>query len=98
MKVSSIQVLLIENAPNLLRGKLTLWMFEVKGEVYVSDVNSKLRAFIWKIVTENIGKGSAVLIYSTTKSEFGFDIEVYGEPQRVLDEIDGIKVLKHRFV
>lgn len=39
-----------------------------------SKHTSKLRAFIWKIVTENIGKGSAILIYSTTKTEFGFDI------------------------
>ena len=89
-----MQVLILENAPSQLRGRLTLWLFEIKAGVYVSDVNSKLRMWIWEIVKENIGTGSAIMVWSTTKKAFGFDMAICGCTKRKLEEIDGISVMK----
>ena len=89
-----ILVLILENAPPMLRGRLALWMFELKSGVYVCDANHKLREWIWDCVIKNIAEGSAIMVWSTTRSEFGFDIDACGVPKRILGEIDGIKFIK----
>ena len=88
-----MMVLIIEKAPTALRGRLTLWLFEVKSNVFVGKCNSKLRDWIWNTTIENIGNGSAILLYSTNASEFGFEIKSFGMPSRCVYDLDGIKIL-----
>ena len=45
------------------------------------------------MVCQNIGRGSAMMAWSTSKKEFGFDIRVIGDTRRVVSNIDGIKML-----
>ncbi len=68
-------------------------MFELKPGVYLVDCNSRLREWIWDMVCQNIGRGSAMMAWSTSREEFGFDIEVIGDTKRVVSSIDGIKML-----
>ncbi|MDO5861573.1 MAG: type I-E CRISPR-associated endoribonuclease Cas2e [Thermoplasmata archaeon] len=68
-------------------------MVEVGTSVYVVDCNARLRDWIWEIVLENIGSGSATLVWSTSRAEFGFDVRTVGDPSRRIEEMDGIKFL-----
>ena len=61
--------------------------------MYLVDCNSRLREWIWDMVCQNIGRGSAMMAWSISKKEFGFDIRVIGDTRRVVSNIDGIKML-----
>ena len=89
-------VLIIEKAPDRLRGRLTLWMSEIKTGIYVADFNRKLREWIWKTVKENIGHGSALIVWATSRAEFGYDMASIGFTQMEIVEIDGIKYIADR--
>ena len=92
--VVSILVLIVENAPPQLRGRLSLWLFEVRAGVFVGDCSAKLREWIWSCVRQNIRDGNALIIWSTSKKEFGFNVDSCGDSRRSICEIDGIKMMK----
>ena len=90
---SMMVVLIVENAPDRLRGRITLWMNEISTCVYVTDCNSRLRDWIWSTVVKNLGKGSATMIWSTNRGEFGYDMRVVGNHEKRVTSIDGIKFM-----
>jgi CRISPR-associated protein Cas2 len=89
-------ILIVEGAPNRLKGRLTLWMSEIKTGVYVADCNRKMREWIWKTVKENIGRGSALIVWSTSRAEFGYDMDFVGSAHMEVVEYDGIKLMADR--
>lgn len=88
-----MMVLIVENSPNQLKGRLSLWLFEVKPGVYVGDCNSKLREWIWRSVKQHIGNGSAMIIWSTSRAEFGFRMDSVGVTSRNICNIDGLDLV-----
>ena len=42
---------------------------------------------------KNIGNGSAIIIWSTTGGEFGFDMGSCGDSKRTICKVDGIKMM-----
>ena len=40
-------VIVLENAPPRLRGRLAVWLLEVRAGVYVGTYSRKLREHIW---------------------------------------------------
>ena len=88
-----MMVLITENAPPRLRGKLTLWMVEVRAGAYVTHCSAKLREWIWRMVSENIGDGNAVMIWSTTQSEFGYRMLMIGDNSRFVTQMDNVQLI-----
>ncbi len=85
-------VIVVENAPPRLRGRLAVWMLEVRAGVYVGDFSVKAREMIWGNVVAGIEEGNAVLIWSAP-TESGFDFKTLGENRRVPVEKDGVKLV-----
>jgi CRISPR-associated protein Cas2 len=85
-------VIVVENAPPRLRGRLALWLLEVRGGVYVGKVSRRVREMIWDNVMEGIGQGNAVMAWSTN-TESGFDFQTLGANRRIPLEMDGIKLV-----
>ena len=40
-------VVVTENVPPRLRGRLAIWLLEVRAGVYVGDVSRRVREMIW---------------------------------------------------
>ena len=40
-------VIVVENVPPRLRGRLAIWLVEVRAGVYVGDLSVKVREMIW---------------------------------------------------
>lgn len=85
-------VIVVENAPPRLRGRLATWLLEVRAGVYVGRFSSKVRAMIWTHVEAGIGDGNAVMAWSDT-SESGFDFVTLGPNRRIPIEMDGAKLV-----
>lgn len=90
-------VIVLEGAPPRLRGRLSLWLVEIRAGVYVGDYSVKVRDMIWKNVEEEMMEGdmkdgNAIMIWSTN-SEAGYDFKTLGDNHRIPREMDGIKLI-----
>jgi len=85
-------VIVVENAPPRLRGRLALWLLEIRAGVYVGNYSAKLREHIWSHVEAGIEDGNAVLAWRAN-NEAGFDFITLGTNRRIPVEIDGAKLV-----
>lgn len=84
--------IVVENAPPRLRGRLALWLLEVRAGVYVGNVSRRVREMIWDNVDEGLEEGNAVMVWSTN-TEAGFDFMTLGANRRIPKEMDGVKLV-----
>lgn len=83
-------VIVVENAPPRLRGRLAVWLLEVRAGVYVGQYGRRIREMLWQQVSEGVEQGNAVMAWSTS-TENGFDFMTLGRNRRTPVESDGIK-------
>lgn len=86
-------VLVMETAPESMRGEMKKWLLEVRPGVMVGNVSALVREKIWEKVCSAIPTLDAVLIY-TDKNEVGFNMEMTGQPQRSVVDFEGIPLIK----
>ncbi len=84
--------IVVENAPPRLRGRLAIWLLEVRAGVYVGKVSRRVREMIWGQIEKAIEDGNAVMVWSTN-TESGFDFMTLGNNRRIPKEMDGIKLV-----
>jgi CRISPR-associated protein Cas2 len=85
-------VIAVENAPPRLRGRLAVFLLEIRAGVYVGDVSKRVREMLWDQVKSFVLDGNAVMTWSTN-TEQGFDFETHGANRREPIEIDGYKLI-----
>lgn len=86
-------VIVLENAPPRLRGRLAIWLLEIRAGVYVGNYSRRLREHIWEQVEQGIEDGNAVIAWRSNSSESGFDFLTLGENRRMPVEMDGIRLV-----
>jgi CRISPR-associated protein Cas2 len=84
--------IVVENVPPRLRGRLAIWLLEVRAGVYVGTVSRRVREMIWDTVIKGCAEGNAVMAWSTN-TESGFDFMTWGSNRREPVEMDGIKLV-----
>jgi CRISPR-associated protein Cas2 len=89
---SAMLVIVLENAPPRLRGRLAVWLLEIRAGVYVGNYSAKVREHIWEQVEAGIGEGNAVMAWRMN-NEAGFDFVTLGQNRRIPVEIDGAKLV-----
>ncbi len=85
-------VIVVESVPPRLRGRLAIWLLEVRAGVYVGKVSRRVREMLWNTVEKGIESGNAAMAWSTN-TESGFDFMTLGANRRVPMEMDGIKLV-----
>jgi len=85
-------VIVVENAPPRVRGRLAVWLLEVRAGVYVGKTSRRVREMIWSQVEKGIKDGNAVMAWSTN-TESGVDFLTLGKNRRIPKEMDGIKLV-----
>ena len=85
-------VIVVENIPPRLRGRLGLWLVEVRAGVYVGKVSRRVRDMIWDNLERGVDEGNAVMAWSSN-TESGFDFLTLGANRRIPVEMDGIKLV-----
>ena len=86
-------VIVLENAPPRLRGRLAIWLLEIRAGVYVGNYSRRLREHIWEQVEQGIDDGNAVIAWRSNTNEAGFDFLTLGENRRMPVEMDGIRLV-----
>ena len=84
-----MMVIVLENAPPRLRGRLAVWLLEIRAGVYVGNYSVKVRDMIWNTVEVGLEDGNAVLAWSA-RSEAGFEFRTLGTNRRMPIDFDGL--------
>lgn len=86
-------VIVLEAAPPRLRGRLAVWMLEVRAGVYVGSYGTRVREHIWEHVEEGIEEGNAVMLWRST-AEAGFEFRTLGRNRREPADYDGVQLVR----
>lgn len=89
----SMLTVVTEAVPPRLRGRLAVWLLEVRAGVYVGDVSRRIREMIWSQVTELAEEGNVVMVWATN-TESGFDFVTYGKNRRMPVDFDGLRLVR----
>ena len=87
-----MMVIVVENAPPRLRGRLAVWLLEVRAGVYVGNYSRRTREMIWQQVCGAIGDGDAVMAW-TAPTDSGFAFDTVGRNRRRPVEFDGLSLV-----
>lgn len=85
-------VIVVENVPDRIRGRLAVWMIEIRAGVYVGKLSAKVRDMIWAQIEDGLEDGNAIMAWSTN-TESGFDFLTLGKNRRLPVELDGLKLV-----
>lgn len=86
-------VIVLENAPPRLRGRLSLWLAELRAGVYVGVYSARIRERIWSEVLELLDDGSAVMAWPAL-TDSGFAFETAGPNRREAVDFDGLTLVR----
>jgi len=88
----SMLVVVTENVPPRLRGRLAIWLLEVRAGVYVGDTSKRVREMIWLQISELAEEGNVVMAWATN-TESGFDFQTLGQNRRIPVDLDGLRLV-----
>lgn len=86
-------VIVVENAPPRLRGRLAVWLLEVRSGVYVGTYGRRVREMIWEQVRAYIADGNAVIAWAAP-NDAGFSFDTCGPHRRVPVDLDGFRLVE----
>ena len=85
-------VVVTENVPPRLRGRLAIWLLEVRAGVYIGDVSKRTREMIWEQLQAGTEEGNAVMAWASSH-ESGYEFQTLGENRRIPVEFDGLRLV-----
>lgn len=89
-----MMVIILEKVSSSLKGELTRWLLEPKSGVFIGIVSTIVREKLWsKILSEQGMNGTGLMFYSTN-SEQGYEVELFGKSQRGITDFEGLKLVK----
>ncbi|MEN4532169.1 type I-E CRISPR-associated endoribonuclease Cas2e [Pantoea agglomerans] len=91
----SMLMVVTENVPPRLRGRLAIWLLEVRAGVYVGDVSRRSREMIWQQISRLSETGNVVMAWASN-NESGFEFQTLGDNRRLPVEMDGIRLVSFR--
>lgn len=88
----SFIVVVTENVPPRLRGRLAIWLLEVRAGVYIGDVSKRTREMIWEQLCEGHEEGSVVMAWASSH-ESGYEFQTLGQNRRLPVDFDGLRLV-----
>lgn len=88
----SMLVVITENVSAKLRGRLAIWLLEVRAGVYIGDTSRKTREMIWQQIDALAEDGNVIMAWATN-TESGFDFQTYGKNRRSPVDWDGLRLV-----
>ena len=86
-------VIAVNNAPPRLRGRLAVWLLEIRAGIYIGNYSSRTREMVWEQVKAHIGDGDAIVAWAAP-NDAGYDFDTCGINRRVPIDLDGLKLVR----
>ncbi|PAT33302.1 type I-E CRISPR-associated endoribonuclease Cas2 [Vandammella animalimorsus] len=81
-----------ENIPPRLRGRLAIWLLEVRAGVYIGNVSRRTREMIWQQLEAGHEDGNVVMAWASP-NESGYEFQTLGSNRRLPVEFDGLRLV-----
>lgn len=88
-------VIAVNNAPPRLRGRLAVWLLEIRAGIYVGNYSRRTREMIWGQVQDEIDAGDAIIAWAAP-NDAGYDFDTCGVNRRMPTDLDGFKLVDFR--
>ncbi len=88
-------VVVTETIPSRLRGRLAVFMIEVRAGVYIADLSKRVREKIWQYIEADIEGGNVVIAWATN-TESGYEFQTLGENRREPVGWDGLRLVSFK--
>ena len=86
-------VIVVNNAPPRLRGRLAVWLLEIRAGVYIGNYSRRTREMIWEQVQSLIEQGDAIIAWAAA-NDAGYDFDTCGKNRRTPTDLDGMKLVR----
>ena len=86
-------VVVTEAVPPRLRGRLAVWLLEIRAGVYVGDVSRRIREMIWEQINVLAEDGNVAMAWASNH-ESGFEFQTYGVNRREPWDHDGLRLVR----
>ena len=88
----SFLVVVTENVPPRVRGRMAIWLLEVRAGVYIGDASKRTREMIWEHLREGYEDGNVVMAWASNH-ESGYEFQTLGPNRRIPVEFDGLHLV-----
>lgn len=101
----SFTVVVTENVPDRLRGRLAIWLLEVRAGVYIGDISKRTREMIWEQLVAGCDVPisqkdddlfyvpNVVMAWATSTHESGYAFQTLGKNRRMPVDFDGLQLV-----
>ncbi|GAB4349448.1 MAG: type I-E CRISPR-associated endoribonuclease Cas2e [Gammaproteobacteria bacterium] len=86
-------VVVTEAVPPRLRGRLAVWLLEVRAGVYVGNVSRRVREMIWEQCEALMEDGNIVMVWQAN-NESGYEFQTLGKNRRIPVDHDGLRLVQ----
>jgi len=90
-----MMAVIVNNSPPRLRGRLAVWLLEVRAGVYLGAYGAKTREMIVEQIEKLIGDGDAVVAWDAP-NDAGFTFRTFGVNRREAVDFDGLQLVAFR--
>lgn len=88
----ALLIVVTENVPPRLRGRIAIWLLEVRAGVYIGDLSRRAREMIWQQLEAGHEDGSVVMAWAS-RSESGYEFQTLGPNRREPIDYDGLRLV-----
>lgn len=81
-----------KSVPPRLRGRMAIWLLEVRAGVYIGDTSKRTREMIWQQLSEGYEDGNVVMAWASNH-ESGYEFQTLSANRRVPVEFDGLRLV-----
>jgi CRISPR-associated protein Cas2 len=85
-------LIVVENVPPRLKGRLAVWLLEIRAGVFVGNYSRRTRDMIWEQVKSGVKDGNAVMACSSS-NDAGFDFKTCGKNRRRPVDFEGLRLV-----
>ena len=88
----AMMVVITEGIPLRLRGRLSVWMIEIRAGVYLGNLSNRTREMIWGLLVQGAEDGSVAMAWASP-NEAGYDFLTLGKNRREPVDYDGLRLV-----
>jgi CRISPR-associated protein Cas2 len=88
-----VLVVLANNLPPAVRGRMKLWFVEPRPNVFVSGVKDSVADDVVDYLHEHCKEDAGIIIFQRINRAPGYKIRGVGDPSRVLTTISGLQLV-----
>ena len=96
--MSDLMMVVTENIPPSLRGRLSLWLVEIRSGVYAGVYSVKVREYIWENIVSAMQRrrsGNVIMVWKD-RNDLGFSVRSLGKSNWSPRDFDGMTLMSYQ--